>query len=305
MDQPKIERLLRLMKMLTANNKYTIEELSNKLDTSARSIYRYIETFKEAGFVVKKENGYIRLDKQSPYFKDISQLVHFTDEEAYIVHKAIESVDENNIIKQNLKIKLASVYNYKILADCVLKKELSSNVHKLIEAIENKKQVKLHNYVSAHSKNITTRIIEPIEFTTNYIQIWGFQINKKGNKGECKMFKISRIGDVEILDNDWEFESSHIRYQMDLFRFTSSKKLPIDIRMGLRAASLLKEEFPLSEKEITKENIEGKQYWRLKTEVNSYEGIGRFILGLLDDLEIIESDELKTFLKERINMAKF
>ena len=305
MDQPKLERLLRLMKLLTSNNKYSIEDLSNKLDTSPRSIYRYIDTFKEAGFVVKKYDGYVRLDKQSPYFKDISQLVHFTDEEAYIVHKAIESVDENNIIKQNLKAKLASVYNYKILADCVVKKERSSIVHKLIEAIEDKKQVILHNYTSAHSKKIGSRLIEPIEFTTNYIQIWGYEPKGDGNIGGNKMFKISRIGDVEILDNNWEFTDMHTPAQMDLFRFTGAQSFPIDIRMGIRATSLLKEEFPLCEKVIIEEVVDGINYWRLKTSVNSFEGIGRFILGLLDDIEILESEELKHFLRERINMAKF
>ena len=106
MDQPKIERLLRLMKMLTANNRYTIEDLADKLDMSPRTVYRYIDTFREAGFVVKKSGNYIKLDKQSPYFKDISQLVHFTDEEAHILKSAIESIDENNVIKQNLKSKL-------------------------------------------------------------------------------------------------------------------------------------------------------------------------------------------------------
>ena len=74
MDQPKIERMLRLMMMLTANNRYTIEELSDKLQTSPRTIYRYIDTFKEAGFVVSKQGNHFRLDKKSRYFKDISLL---------------------------------------------------------------------------------------------------------------------------------------------------------------------------------------------------------------------------------------
>ena len=54
MDQPKIERMLRLMMLLTDNNRYTVEELSSKLDTSIRTIYRYIDTFKEAGFLINK-----------------------------------------------------------------------------------------------------------------------------------------------------------------------------------------------------------------------------------------------------------
>ena len=48
MDQPKIERLLRLMKMMSGSVNYSIDELSDKLEMSPRTIYRYIDTFKNA-----------------------------------------------------------------------------------------------------------------------------------------------------------------------------------------------------------------------------------------------------------------
>ena len=50
MDQPKIERLLRLLRLLSGNVTYTVDELADRLDTSWRSIYRYIDTLKSAGF---------------------------------------------------------------------------------------------------------------------------------------------------------------------------------------------------------------------------------------------------------------
>jgi predicted DNA-binding transcriptional regulator YafY len=46
MEQPKIERMLRLLKLLTANNRYTISDLANRLQTSDRTIYRYIDSFR-------------------------------------------------------------------------------------------------------------------------------------------------------------------------------------------------------------------------------------------------------------------
>ncbi|MBR4882346.1 MAG: HTH domain-containing protein [Bacteroidales bacterium] len=144
MDQPKIERVLRLMMLLTANNRYTVEDLATRLQTSPRTIYRYIDTFKEAGFLIGKSGDCFRIDKRSKYFKDISQLVHFTEEEAYILNSAIESIDPTNTIKQNLKAKLASVYDFKMLAECVVKGENARNVNSIIEAIENKKQIILH-----------------------------------------------------------------------------------------------------------------------------------------------------------------
>ena len=297
MDQPKIERLLRLMKMLTANNRYTIEDLADKLEMSPRTVYRYIDTFREAGFVVKKSGNYIKLDKQSPYFKDISQLVHFTDEEAHILKSAIESIDENNVIKQNLKSKLYSVYDYKILAECVTKGSNAKNVNSIVEAMENRKQIVLKNYKSANSGHISDRVIEPYEFTTNYIQVWGYEVGS----GVNKIYKISRIGEVEILDKDWENESQHKTAYMDIFRYSSFNQYPVKLQMGLRAASLLIEEYPLSEKYLNK--VSESQY-TLDINVCSYEGVGRFVLGLLDDIEVIDSPQFMEFLNSRINMLQ-
>ena len=106
------------MKLMTANVNYTVEDLAERLDTSYRSIYRYIDTFKNAGFVVHKlEGGVYKLGKESRYFKDISQLVHFTDEEAHIVNQLIEGLDDTNMLKQNLRRKLSSIYNCTSLAN--------------------------------------------------------------------------------------------------------------------------------------------------------------------------------------------
>lgn len=300
MDQPKIERVLRLMMMLTSNNRYTIEELSDKLETSPRTVYRYLDTFKEAGFVVSKKGNYFRLDKKSRYFKDISQLVHFTEEEAYILNSAIESLDPTNAIKQNLKAKLASIYDFKMLAECVVKGENARNVNSIIEAIENKKQIILKNYTSAHSKKVSDRIVEPLSFTTNYIQVWAYELSS----GKNKLFKLSRIGKVEILDKDWEYEKDHQEGLMDLFRINSFEQIPVKLKLGLRAASLLVEEYPLGEKYLSPLPYD-PSHFILDTWVCGYEGIGRFVLGLLDDIEILEGEGLKQFLKERMSLAKY
>ena len=300
MDQPKIERLLRLMMMLTANNRYSVEELAERLETSPRTIYRYIDTFKEAGFLITKQGDCFRLDKKSKYFKDISQLVHFTEEEAYILNSAIESIDPTNAIKQNLKAKLASVYDFKMLAECVVKGENARNVNSLIEAIENKKQVVLKNYTSGHSKKVSDRVIEPLSFTTNYIQVWGYEISS----GKNKLFKLSRIGSVEVLDNEWAYESEHSVGMMDIFRITSFEQIPIKLKLGLMASSLLVEEYPMAEKYLSPVLGESGSSI-LDINVCGYEGVGRFVLGLLDDIEILEGEGLKEFLRERMKMARF
>jgi len=293
MDQPKLERLLRLMKMLTGNNQYTIPDIAERLEMSIRSIYRYIDTFRAAGFVIKKEGNIVKIDKSSPYFKDISQLIHFTEEEAYILKSAIENIDETNLLKQNLKKKLYTVYNYKILADTVVKGKNAENVNHLLDAIENKKQVMLLKYSSANSHTVNDRIVEPFAFTTNYIQVWAYE----PASGKNKLFKTTRIGSVDILQNPWANESQHKEGFIDIFRISSFEQIPVKLKLTLRASTLLTEEYPLAEKDL--QRISDNE-WILSTTVCSYDGIRRFILGLFDEIQIIDSPELEKFIQTKI-----
>lgn len=293
MDQPKLERLLRLMKMLTANNSLTVDEIANKLSISSRSVYRYIDTFRDAGFVVKKANNCPKLDKSSPYFKDISELIHFTEEEAYILKAAIESIDENNLIKQNLKKKLYTVYNYNILAETIVSGKNGRNVRQLVQAIENKKRVVLKNYASAHGNDIRDREVEAYAFTTNYVQVWCYCPEENKNK----LFKISRIGSVEIKREAWQHESAHQTGYIDVFRISSNEVYPVKLQLGLRAASLLTEEFPMASKYLTKLS---DSEWIFESKVCSFDGVGRFVMGLLDDIEILESPDLQKHIADHL-----
>lgn len=295
MNQPKIERMLRLMKMLTANVEYSVDDIAARLDMSRRTVYRYIDTFRDAGFVIKKSGQCIRLDKESPHFKDISQLVHFTEEEAVILRRAIESIDDTNTLKQNLKRKLYSVYDSKMLADTVVKGQNAGNIHSLIEAIENRRQVILRNYHSAHS--IRDRKVEPFGFTTNYVNVWCYDTED----GKCKIFKTERIESTELLSDEWQHESEHEEGFIDIFRMIGSAKVHVKLELGMLSRNLLLEEYPLSEEYISQKS---ENRWLLETDVANLHGIGRFIAGLLDDIRIIEPHGLKTYLLDYIDRHK-
>ena len=199
MDQPKIERLLRLIKLLIGN-KLKTSELAEKLDCDVRTIQRYIDSLGMAGFVIEhRSRGVPFLTAQKGGLKEISDLVHFSTEEAYILHRAIDSIDSNTALKQNLKKKLYNLYNYPWLADVVVKPEQGENVQKLIKAIGDKLCVTLKNYRSANSNIVSDRYVEPYKFTTNYEQIWCYEPSNK----MCKIFRISRIGNVILSDQNW------------------------------------------------------------------------------------------------------
>lgn len=289
MDQPKVERMLRLMMLLAGNRNYTIQDLADKLETSYRSIYRYLDTFKEAGFVVHKSGDYYHIAKESPFFKDISQLVHFTDEEAYMVNRLIDGIDNTNVIKQNLRRKLATIYSISSVADVVVKSENAGNVNALIEAIQQKKQAVLKDYASSHTGKVADRKVEPYKFTTNYISVWCYDLSD----GVNKLFKTERMGSVKVLEKDWAHEKDHKAEFMDIFRYSSAETEEIELRLSLRAKNLIEEEYPLSAKYITQED---DRHWILKTQICSPFGAARFIAGLANDIEIIRGGKIRRYL---------
>lgn len=293
MDQPKIERMLRLMKMLTTNTSYTVDDMAERLDMSRRTIYRYIDTFREAGFVIKKSGNHIRLDKESPHFKDISQLVHFTEEEAVILKRAIESIDDTNLLKQNLKRKLYSVYDNKILADTIVRGSNAATVHALVEAIEQGRQVTLHAYRSSHGGVVRDRRVEPFAFTTNYVQVWCYDTESHS----CKLFRLSRITSVEVLNEPWQHQADHHKAHIDIFRMNGDQRHRVRLELGMLSRNLLVEEYPLAEEHLTTIDAE---HWLLDTEVASYAGVGRFVVGLMDDIRIIDSPALEQYLAEYV-----
>ena len=293
MEQPKLERMLRLMKLMTANVNYTVNDLAERLGTTYRSIYRYIDTFKDAGFVVQKlEGGIYKLGKESRYFKDISQLVHFTDEEAHIVNQLIEGLDDTNTLKQNLRRKLTSVYNCTSMATSIVKGRNATNVNMLLEAMEMRRQVKLRDYASSHTGVVRDRVVEPFGFTTNYVQLWCYE----PESGMNKLFKISRIGAVVMLDEEWQHADNHAEGYIDIFRMTGFEQHRVQLRLGLLARNLLIEEYPLAERDITRLD-DGR--WLLDTKVCNFVGIGRFVMGLAEDIEVL-TPEFDAYIKETL-----
>ena len=177
MDQPKIERLLRLLRLLSGNVTYSVDELADRLDTSWRSIYRYIDTLKSAGFAVEKVYGNVyRLVSMKDARFDLSKVVMFSDEEAAIVNGMIDGLDNTNALKIGLKRKLAAVYDSTSIANYIGSKSNAANTQAIADAIREHRKVVLKDYESSHSGQVRDRLVEPFQFTTNYVDAWCFDL---------------------------------------------------------------------------------------------------------------------------------
>jgi predicted DNA-binding transcriptional regulator YafY len=293
MDQPKVERMLRLMKLMSGNINYTVDELAERLGMSYRTIYRYIDTFKNAGYAVTKiyANTY-KLDMVPSSMPDFDKLLYFSEEESYLINSLIDSLSPTNALKKGIKDKLAVVYDSTAIADFVDRRSNAAHVQDLTKAAREKKKVRLIEYESGNSHTIRDRLIEPYGFTTDYIDVCAYDLED----GHNKIFKISRIGGVEVLEDDWSAEESHRKQGMDIFRMSGHVCGHIIWHMSVMAKNLLVEEYPLAGKVLERKN----NYWLLDTDICNFAGACRFYLGLAHEIKIVDSPEFEKYVKNYV-----
>lgn len=291
MEQTKIVKLLRLMKLMTGNTTLSIEDLAAKMGTTTRTVYRYIDTMRDAGLVVNKLYGNVyQMGKMSTGFPNLAKFIYFTEEEAYILNNMIENLSVTNTLKKDLKRKLYSVYDCTSIANYTERCNNAPNIEALVSAKDLKRQVVLRNYTSGHSNVTRDRIVEPFDFTSEMIDVWAWDVEA----GQNRVFKVARIDEVEILPDPWQHESDHSRLQVDVFRMSGENAIPVKLQLNNRAKALLVEEYPMADKDLKRD---GKD-WILDTTVTCLEGVGRFVIGLAADIKIIEGEQLRKYIQE-------
>ena len=291
MDHGRIVRLLKLMELLSSNVDYTIQELMDRLETSRRSVFRYIDSLKLAGFTMKKKGTSVhKLLTNSCHKIELSQLIHLSDEEAYLLHNLLGALTSDCQIAINLEKKLTALFDATSVTEIIGNKVAGENIMRLRQAIDEKKQVTLVGYESGNTMSISDRLVEPIKFSTNYNDVYAYEVST----GITKVFKISRISQVEVSLTDWQHEDKHVKIETDCFRMAGKEDIPITLKMTLKAKNLLIEEYPLSSKYIS---YDGYTWW-FKGNVKDLHGVGRFVIGLADQIKIIDSNELYEYVRQ-------
>lgn len=266
MDQQAPERALRLLKYLKSNLTLSIEELAAKLETSRRTLYRYIDTFKSAGFNVIHLHGTI-----------------------YKIEEDEKRRPEPTPTQPRHQHSIAELRKY---AENHPHHSDTAKVNMLKRAIRNGSKVTLKSYRSSDRNRIRDRIIEPYDFTADFSRVWAYDLYE----GKNILFKISRIGRVQILQDKWTESARHRRQQVDIFGHINHTSTGIRARLTLKAANYLKELLPESAGDVKRE---GKE-WYLQTSLCDYEGFCVFFAGMLDQVEIIYPDKMKDYLQKFI-----
>lgn len=74
---------------------------------------------------------------------------------------------------------------------------------------------------------------------------------------------------------------------------SGNEDIPVTLKMTLKAKNLLIEEYPLSSKYIS---FDGEHWW-FKGNVKELAGVGRFTLGLADQITVTDTPVLKDYIR--------
>lgn len=285
-------KLLRLLMLLSGNRCYTLAELMERFGQSDRTIYRHLEEIENAGFVLNRTNGTYRLQTDNHAVKSLRSLLHFSEEEAYVLYKTINTLQGASLIKDRLAGKLNALYDFRALSLSPAKYTHEA-VNRLGEAIRENRQVLLKAYRSGNSDTITDRTVEPFGFLSDYSGIWCYDPESSSSKH----FKVARIEKVEILPSPCVHHSMHTIPFTDAFRMSASAPIAtVEATLTLKAYNLLLEEHPLAETQVLFANGQ----YHLKIPVADFNGIGRFALGLPGEVKVLGPVEFVDFLKEKV-----
>lgn len=286
--QAKLLRLFQIIAVLKTGH-WTIRQLAERFDTSERTIYRYIKLLEEVDFLLEKdfENRFFIITTD-----DDPTQAQFSIEETKLIKKLIQSGAHDNPLKSSLLKKLSLNSEMDSMPRLFLKVRLGHFIEQLAEAIKNKNQVVLKNYHSANSNEIRDRLVEPIHFGDNYQSIVALDCQDQ----ICKQFKLDRIAEIIEMKTKFQFEELHQKNQSDIFGFSGDSNTWITLNLSLRAYLLLREEYPLSIP-FTERAEEG---YNFHGPVSNFEGIGRFVLGLMDEVRINGPEVFKSFIANKL-----
>lgn len=286
-EQAKIERVFRLISLLKGRRR-TVPQLASAINTSPRSLYRYLKLLEKLGYLLD-------YDEQNRYwiFEAETSKVVFTVEETALLRPLLASLKNTSPLHASIERKIYLTSELIPLAEELLDRRKGMMVTKLNQAIQERRQVNLLRYHSPHSNSTSDRLVEPLSFTGDFATLNAYEVKSK----IIKSFKVNRIDEVELLDS-LQVNDEPIP-ETDLFGWTGETPVLVELHLAPTAYHLLIEEFPAT-RTFTERRYEASSTftYQFRAEIRDFTGVGRFILGLHKHIRVVQPEGLKDYLND-------
>lgn len=286
-------RLFRILYYVLEKGKVTANELSEKFEVSVRTIYRDIDVISSAGipiYATQGKGGGIEIADDFVLKKSL--LSEKEQEQILVALKGLEGI--NKQYENELLTKLSAFFKIKntnwIEVDFTnwqRGNEYDELFNDIKLAIINKNIIRF-TYFSSNEKE-TSREVKPIRLLFKGWDWYVYTFCLLRN--EFRYFKLSRIRDLKILDENFEdsYEDVVLIKEME-YKDTVRVKLKFDRKVAFRV---------YDEMGDIKEDEEGNLYAEIELP-NDY-NLYNYIFSFGESVEVLEPIEIRNKIRDMIN----
>lgn len=286
-------RLFRILYYILEKGKVTANELSEKFEVSVRTIYRDIDVISSAGipiYATQGKGGGIEIADDFVLKKSL--LSEKEQEQILVALKGLEGI--NKQYENELLTKLSAFFKIKntnwIEVDFTnwqRGNEYDELFNDIKSAIINKNIISF-TYFSSNEKE-TSREVKPIRLLFKGWDWYVYTFCLLRN--EFRYFKLSRIRDLKILDENFEdsYEDVVLIKKME-YKDTVHVKLKFDRKVAFRV---------YDEMGYIKEDKEGNLYAEIELP-NDY-NLYNYIFSFGESVKVLEPIEIRNQIRDMIN----
>jgi len=282
-----VYRIFKLIRLLNSTPRRTVKQLMPIVGASESAIYRDLELLERLGYLVETD-GHGRKYLQFQFQKGGNSVLE--PDELFFLQDHLQQTAGDSPQAQAILHKFDLNLSMIPLADALPQLHATRILQLIRTGIETRSCLLLKKYQSLSSETVSDRRIEPLEITEDYRYLIGWDLDKDRQS----QFKIARINDINFLDQ--RVNPERIASPTDLFGLTGERWLDVKLKLSNLAHHLLVEEFPHS-RPYVKRRREGVFF---EGQVRNWKGIGRFVLGLPGEIEVLQPEGFRAYLRERV-----
>ncbi|GJM34624.1 MAG: hypothetical protein DHS20C18_36250 [Saprospiraceae bacterium] len=286
-----MHRVFKLIRLLNSTPRRTASQLISTLETTSSTFYRDLKLLERLGYIVEKDVNdrhflQMQMERGNKSVLDPDELFFLQDH----LQQTAGNSPQAEAILHKFDLNLSMIP----LADALPQLHASRILQLLRTGIELKRCILIKGYNSLSSETTGDRRVEPLELTEDFHYFIAWDIDKNRQS----QFKLSRIQDIDYLEE--KVTPGRIASPMDIFGLTGESWIEVKLKLSNLAYHLLVEEFPRSRPYVNRRR-EGVFF---EGQVRNWKGIGRFVLGLPGEVEVIRPVAFQEYLEERMGRWK-
>lgn len=304
----KVNNALRMLAIIKGRKKVTRRELAEELEVGVREITRYKEALECAGVHISevrgRYGGYYLENKD--YLLDLrlsseeenglnNTLLLLNSQGSQFYESVKSAIEKINIASKNSNGEIGHIAYHKSIRSKGNSFEESQKWATINDAIICSRKIRI-TYIDARGYK-SERIIHPYSLFTYYGA--NFVIGFCEDKGEIRQFKLMRIFDIQKCDEKFEAVDFNVKeYFESSIGIVNSKKYNLVLKIEYPYAQSFKEFEWLNREKI--EDYIDLGFIIYRAEVSGKEDIFNWIMGMGTSCEIIEPQELREEIREKL-----